>query len=160
MADYQGPDPLAPDPLISAVVEMRPDAAEGSGLAVDNPGGVVAQAAAMLEGAPVDGGAAQGSGAPGPEQESGVAKAKGYFSKAGFEVHAPLGSTFSIAARQSQFEEFFGQRLLVDDEHFFSPVTTAEGADQLTLDPLPDDIRSLVRAVSFPPPPELPTGLV
>ncbi len=157
MADDQGTDPFAPDPLISAVVEMHPEVAEG-GLAVDNPGGVVAQAAAVLEGAAVE-----GSGPPaaaGPEQESGVAKVKGYFSRAGFEVHAPIGTTFSIAAPRSQFEEFFGQRLMVDDEHFFSPVTTAEGADELTLEPLPEDIRALVRAVSFPPPPELPTGLI
>ena len=162
MGDVYGLDPFGHDPLVSAVVELRPDADEGGAdTSGQDPSEVLSQAAAMLEGVVVETGPGQdpASEARVPEQGSGLAKAKGYFTKAGFEVHAPLGSTFSIAGRRSQFEELFGQRVVVDEDSFFSPVTTAEGTQELPLEPLPDEIRALVQAVSFPPPPELPAGL-
>ena len=157
---------LEPDPFVSAVVQIRADAPEATGgPPAADPHGVVTAAAAVLEG--VDMGAEglgpSAQGEPGaadvPGQGSAVAKAKGYFTKAGFEVHAPVGTSFSIGGRRSQFEGFFGQRLRVDEERLFSPVTTADGGNQLPLDAVPEEVRAMVESVSFPPPPELPTGL-
>ncbi|MDQ3570232.1 MAG: hypothetical protein M3396_06345 [Actinomycetota bacterium] len=156
-------DPETRDPLVSAVVAVREDA-PSDGSAVDNPVDVISEAAAMLAGVNLEvdvasapsGAESSSEGEPG--QANAIARAKGYFEKAGFEVHAPIAMTFSIAATKSFFEEFFGQGLLVDEERFFAPVTTTEGGDQLPTDGLPDDIRDLVQAV-FLPPPELPEGL-
>ena len=154
------PDPL--DPLLSAVVEVRHDAVSAGGV-VDNPVDVVSEAAAVIGGVDLGVEAAPGSGEPTdvpvPGSGHAMARVKGYFEKAGFEVHAPIGTTFSIAARRSYFEQFFGSRLIVDEEHFFAPVTTAGGGDQLAVDVLPGEIRDLVQSVSLPPPPELPGGV-
>lgn len=157
-------DPETRDPLVSAVVEVREDA-PSDGSAVDNPIDVVSEATAMLEGVNLgldvasapSGGESSGEAATG--QASATARAKGYFEKSGFEVHAPIGTTFSIAASKSFFEEFFGEGLVVDEERFFAPVTTTEGGDQLPTDGLPEEIRDVVQAVFLPPPPELPEGL-
>ena len=40
---------------------------------------------------------------------------KGHFTSAGFEVHAPLGSSFGIAGPKSQFEKTFNVVLVVND---------------------------------------------
>ena len=160
--DVEGP---GADPLVSAVVRVGPDPGEGAtGTAVEDPTSVVSEAAAMLGGEAAAVGGSPGSGrlAPAdvsvPEQGSAMARVKGYFTRAGFEVHAPVGTTFSIAARRSLFEEFFGERLRVDEEQLLSPVRTADGGDSLPLERLPAEIRNLVEAVSFPPPPQLPGG--
>ncbi len=158
--------PLDADPFVSALVDVRSDAPEGtSGSPSPDPHNVVSAAAAVLDGVDM-GNQELGASAPEdpgavsvPGQGSAVAKAKGYFTKAGFEVHAPVGASFSIGGRRSHFEEFFGQPLRVDEERPFSPVTTADGGDQLPLDPLPDDVRAMVGSISFPPPPDLPPGL-
>ncbi len=157
-------EPLDADPLVSAVVQIRPDAPEGTeGPPAADPHNVVSAAAAVLDGVDMGtGGLDAGRAEPGtgvPAQGNAVAKAKGYFTKAGFEVHAPVGTSFSIGGRRSQFEELFGERLMVDEEHLFSPVTTADGGAQLPLQALPDEVKAMVESVSFPPPPELPTGL-
>ncbi|MDQ3679243.1 MAG: hypothetical protein M3378_01615 [Actinomycetota bacterium] len=157
-------DPETRDPLVSAVVAVREDA-QSDGPAVDDPVDVVAEAAAVLEGVNLGldetsvpgGGESSGGAAAG--QANAIGRAKGYFEKAGFEVHAPIGMTFSIAASKSFFEEFFGQGLVVDEERFFAPVTTTDGGDQLPMNGLPEEIRGLVQAVFLPPPPELPEGL-
>lgn len=157
-------DPDAPDPLISAVVEVREDAASSAG-AVGDPIDVVSEAAAVIGGVDLglDVAAAPDPGrpddVPSPGPSDVLARAKGWFEKAGFEVHAPIRMTFSIAAQRSFFENFFSVGLVVDEEHFFVPVTTADGGDQLPTDPLPEEIRSLVRSISLPPPPDLPDGL-
>jgi hypothetical protein len=122
---------VATDPTVSAIVE--------------------------LEGAAPGAGSDAGSGeAAGPPRDlATIAKTKSYFTTAGFEVHAPLGMSFSIAAKRSHFEEYFGQKLAIDDEDLFGAVTTEAGDAVLPLDPIPDDIRPMIRAVSFPPPPDL-----
>ena len=156
-------DPDALDPMVSAVVEVRDDA-PNDGQTVDDPIDVVSEAAAVIGGvdlgldiAPDPSGGSAG-GDPAPKQGNAMAKVKRYFEKARFDIHAPIGMTFSIAARRSFFEQFFGASLVVDEERFFAPVTTADGGDQLPTAALPDEIRDLVRSISLPPPPELPPG--
>lgn len=154
------------DPLVAAVVHVRPEAEEATGgVAAEDPTAVASQAAAILSGGGVPASdVASGPGGPTdvtvPEQGSALARVKGYFTRAGFEVHAPVGTSFSIAAPRSRFEELFGERLVVDQERLLSPVTTADGGDALPLDRLPDEVQALVGAVSLPPPPELPPGLL
>ncbi len=122
---------MATDPTVSAIVELQ-----GA--------------------APPAGSDAGSAGASGPPRDlATIAKTKSYFTNAGFEVHAPLGMSFSIAAKRSHFEEYFGQKLAIDDEDLFGAVTTEGGEAVLPLDPLPEDIRPMVRAVTFPPAPEL-----
>ncbi len=121
---------MATDPTVSAIVELQGSAPE-TGLDAE-------------------------SAAAGPPRDlATIARTKSYFTNAGFEVHAPLGMSFSIAAKRSHFEEYFGQKLAIDDEDLFGAVTTEGGDAVLPLDPLPDDIRPMVRAVTFPPPPSL-----
>lgn len=159
-------DPPDVDPFVSAVVQVRPQGAEDAGgPPAPDLQSVVSEAAALLEGVDMGteepgGPPAGGAGAPDvPGQGGAAARVKGYFTTAGFEVHAPVGQSFSIGGRRSQFEAFFGQSLKVDEERLFSPVTTADGGDHLSLHALPEDVRDLVESVSFPPPPELPPGL-
>jgi len=158
--DFEG-DAL--DQVVSAVVELREDVTVGP--AVGDPMDVVAEAAGMLAGVDLglDGVAAPDKGQSGggyvlPE-ESAMTQVKRYFEKAKFDIHAPIGMTFSIAARRSFFEQFFGQRLVIDEEQFFVPVTTEDGGDQLPVEGLPAEIRALVKSISLPPPPELPPGV-
>ncbi len=150
------------DQLVSAVVELQEDAAAGA--AVDDPIDVVSEAAGMLAGVDLglDEVAAPSKGEPAAtpavEQPSAMARVKRYFEKSKFDIHAPIGMTFSIAARRSFFEQFFGQRLVIDEERFFAPVTTADGSSQLSVEVLPEEIRVLVKSISLPPPPEIPAG--
>ncbi len=151
------------DQVVSAVVELREDATGGPTL--DDKIDVVAEAAGMLAGVDLglDEVAAPDKGQPGggyvrPE-ESAMVQVKRYFEKSKFDIHAPIGMTFSIAARRSFFEQFFGQRLVIDEEQFFVPVTTEDGGDQLPMEGLPAEIRALVKSISLPPPPELPPGV-
>ncbi len=151
------------DQMVSAVVELREDSAPG-GVAVDDPIDVVSQAADMLAGVDLglDEAATPSKGEPAgasaPGEVSAMAQVKRYFEKSKFDIHAPIGMTFSIAARRSFFEQFFGLRLVIDEETFFAPVTTADGGDQLPVEGLPEEIRALVKSISLPPPPELPAG--
>ncbi len=87
-----------------------------------------------------------------------MARAKQYFTSSGFEVHAPVGSTFSIGARQSAFERFFGVTLHVDADQLGSPVEVEGGGRELSLEPLSEEVRGVVRQISFPPPVKLETG--
>ena len=87
-----------------------------------------------------------------------ITPAKGHFTSAGFEVHAPLGSTFDIAGPKSQFEKTFGVDLVVNDQDLVTQVTTSGGDLELPLDPLPDEIRRVVASVRFAEPPPLPFG--
>ena len=154
------------DPLVSAVVQLRPRTEEEPGGPAEGDAGVATQAAAVLQGGgapPSPALSARGrapADVPVPDEGTAVSRTKAYFTKAGFEVHAPVGLTFSIAAPQSLFEEFFGQGLAVDDERFGSPVTTADGADELSLERLPGQVRDMVERVFFPPPPDLPFDIV
>src|SRR5215471_15797818 len=99
----------APDPTVSAVVQMT-NADE--------------RAAA---------------GAPVLHDNQATAQVKGWFTKAGFEVHAPFATSFSIGAKQSLFEEVFGAKLHVD-EGLTAAVTLADGGRDLDTSHLPDDV--------------------
>lgn len=84
-----------------------------------------------------------------------IAKAKGSFTAAGFEVHAPLGTSFSIAGKRSLFERVFGQSISVDDETIGAVATVEGGGLELATTALPEELRSQVKGVSFMPPPPM-----
>lgn len=146
------------DPYISAVVSLRRGGTPASDEpTVENPGGVAGEGAAILEGAsaseftmgdrpvsPTD--------VAVPTQGGAIARAKAYFTKAGFEVHAPLGATFSIGNRKSRFETFFDKPLVIDENRLGGPVTTEAGARELPLEPLPDEIREMIETITLPAP--------
>ena len=113
------------DPLVSAVVTVRPPATPPS------------------------------EGQEGRDFPA-ISKVKAHLTSAGFEVAAPLGATFTIAAKQSHFEKYFGQTLSVDDSGLMRSVTTEDGGRDLPLQVLPEDLQEKVESVSFLPPPELP----
>ncbi len=152
------------DPYLSAVVSLRRDhQPESDEATVENPGGVGGEAAAILEGtSPSEPSASSRAVSPTdvavPVHGGAIARTKAYFTKAGFEVHAPLGTLFSIGNRKSRFETFFGQALVVDEERLGGPVTTEDGGRQLPLAPLPEEIQALVEDITLPVPPDLLGG--
>ncbi len=87
-----------------------------------------------------------------------ITPAKGHFTSAGFEVHAPLGSTFGIAGPKSLFESTFDRILVVNDQDLITMVTIDGGGTELPLDILPDSIKRVVESVRFIEPPPLPFG--
>src|SRR5688572_2110643 len=87
-----------------------------------------------------------------------ITPVKGHFTSAGFEVHAPLGSSFGIAGPKSQFEKTFNVVLVVNDENLVTTVTTEAGEMDLPLDPLPDNLRAVVQSIRFIDPPPLVFG--
>ncbi|MGH9155590.1 MAG: hypothetical protein ACRD1K_07125 [Acidimicrobiales bacterium] len=95
------------------------------------------------------------AGARGSLTQQDIAKAKGHFTAAGFEVHAPLGTSFSIGGKRSLFERVFGQSVCVDEETVGAVVTVEGGGLELPTAGLPDEVRSQVKGVSFMPPPPL-----
>lgn len=148
---------MEPDPYVSAVVSVRRDRQAGPDEAtVENPGGIGGEAAAILEGAspsePSSNRPVSAADVAVPAHGGAIARAKAYFTKAGFEVHAPLGATFSIGNRKSRFETFFGKSLVIDEERLGGPVTTTDGERELPLEPLPDEMREMVESVALPPP--------
>src|SRR3954454_7543753 len=88
-----------------------------------------------------------------------ITPAKGHFTSAGFEVHAPLGATFGIAGPKSLFERTFDRVLVVNDQELVTTVTTDAGETDLPLDPLPENIRKVTESVRFIEPPPLSFGL-
>ncbi len=153
------------DPYVSAVVSLRSDQGDGGGEAtVPNPEGVASQAAAVLEGAsPTPSIAARRHAGPGdisvPEGGNLTTRVKGYFTNAAFEVHAPLGTIFSIGAPRSRFESFFGQRLVIEEGRLGSPVTTEDGGRELSTEELPAEVRDAVESILLPEPPDFPPGI-
>lgn len=85
-----------------------------------------------------------------------VARTKQFFANSGFEVHAPVGSSFSIGGKQSTFERFFEVELTLDETQLGSPVSTAAGERSLRLATLPEEFRAIVESVTFPPAVEIP----
>ena len=83
---------------------------------------------------------------------------KAHFTAAGYEVHAPLGSSFGIAGPKSQFEQTFGIPLTINDENLVTTVTTESGDLELPLDPLPEELRPVVESIRFIEPPPLVFG--
>ena len=92
------------------------------------------------------------AGQPGLHVNQATSQLKAHLTKVGFEVHAPFNTTFSIGGKQSLFEEYFGQKIVVD-QGLISTVTVEGGGNQLSLDAMPDDMRAFVRSVSFVSPP-------
>ena len=80
-----------------------------------------------------------------------VARTKQFFANSGFEVHAPVGSTFSIGGKQSTFERFFDVELMVDENQLGSPVSTVAGDRHLDLHTLPEEFQVIVGSITFPP---------
>lgn len=144
---------------MSAVVHLSA-VADADEPAVDDPEDVAAQGAAVLAGTPTapvsQRRRARPREIPVPPSGSPAARARTYFTSAGFEIHAPLGTMFSIGAARSRFESFFEARLVVDEEHLGAPMTTESGGRDLPLDGLPEEIQRLVERVSLPLPPVLP----
>ena len=87
-----------------------------------------------------------------------ISPAKGHFTTAGFEVHAPLGSSFGIAGPKTQFEKTFNVVLVVSDENLVTTVTTDSGDLELPLDSLPENLRAVVESIRFVEPPPLVFG--
>ena len=85
-----------------------------------------------------------------------VSRTKQYFANSGFEVHAPVGSTFSIGGKHSTFERFFEVELTVDETQLGSPVSIATGETSLPLGTLTEEFQAIVESVTFPPPVEIP----
>ena len=87
-----------------------------------------------------------------------ITPAKAHFTSAGFEVHAPLGSSFGIAGPKSLFESTFDRVLLVNDQELVTSVTTESGESDLPLDSLPESLRQVTESVRFIEPPPLVFG--
>lgn len=98
----------------------------------------------------------EAAGAPVLHDNQATAQVKGWFTKAGFEVHAPFISSFSIGGKQTLFEETFGAKLLIA-EGLTSSVTLEGGDRDLDVTRLPDEIRLLIKTISFIPPPDFAT---
>ena len=94
----------------------------------------------------------EAAGAPGLHDNQATSQVKTHLTKAGFEVHAPFVSSFSIGGTQSLFEDYFGTKLTVD-EGLISEVSLEDGGRDLPVAPLPDDVRPLVRSIAFVSPP-------
>ena len=84
-----------------------------------------------------------------------ITPAKAHFTSAGFEVHAPLGSSFGIAGPKSLFESTFDRVLMVNDQELVTSVTTESGEADLPLDSLPESLRKVTESVRFIEPPPL-----
>ena len=88
-----------------------------------------------------------------------IAPVKSHFTSAGFEVHAPLGSSFGIAGPKSLFESTFHRVLVVSEQELVTSVTTESGESDLPLEPLPEELRAVTESVRFIEPPPLTFGL-
>ena len=112
------------DPTISAVVELHPPG--------DLPDAL---------------------GAP-DEYQRQTAMLKAHLTAAGFEVHAPFASSFSIGAKISQFVDYFGDPVKMEDDGVFTSITVEGGGRELNLEPVPEEGRQMVKAIHFMPPPD------
>ena len=97
------------------------------------------------------------SGIPLSEDLRAIGLAKSRLTSAGFEVHAPFTGRFSIGAKKSVFEEFFGEKIVIDDNNLIRSVTVSSGGYELPLENLPADLKGLVGSVAFTPPPDWAT---
>ena len=87
------------------------------------------------------------------EYQRATSKLKAHFTSAGFEVHAPFHTSFSIGARVSTFEDYFGEKVLVE-EGLVTSVTLQGGGTELPREKVPDDVGGIVKKVFFMPPPD------
>lgn len=142
------------DRWLSAVVQLRPVEERAPG---DEPVAPPPPDITIPEGVHI----APAPGAPTREVKvpvavAQVARTKQFFANSGFEVHAPVGSTFSIGGKQSVFERFFDVELSVDETQLGSPVSTASGERHLDLDTLPEEFHLILESITFPPAVEIP----
>jgi hypothetical protein len=77
-----------------------------------------------------------------------------FFGREGFEVTGVAGMGFSIVAAPALFERVFGEPLELGEEAGVGTAGTAGGALELPLGMLPEEIRRLIQAVTFTPPPD------
>jgi hypothetical protein len=82
-----------------------------------------------------------------------VSKLKAHLTSAGFEVHAPFHTSFSIGAKQSHFEKYFDTKIAVE-EGLITSVTLEGGGTDLSLDPIPEEDAGIVKRIYFMPPPD------
>ncbi|HEX3393182.1 MAG TPA: hypothetical protein VHS52_01530 [Acidimicrobiales bacterium] len=94
----------------------------------------------------------EAAGQPGMHDNQATAQLKANLTKAGFEVHAPFQTSFSIGGKKSLFEEYFAQKLNVDED-LLGIVTVDGGAQELSLDAVPDDVKPFVHSIAFVSPP-------
>jgi len=94
----------------------------------------------------------EAAGMPGLHANQATSQLKANLTKAGFEVHAPFQTSFSIGAKKSLFEDYFRQKLLID-EGLLGIVTIDGGTQELPLDAVPDDVRVYVHSIAFVSPP-------
>ena len=87
-----------------------------------------------------------------------ITPVKAHFTTAGFEVHAPLGSSFGIAGPKTQFEKTFDVVLVVNEENLVTTVATESGDLELPVDSLPENLRAVVESIRFVEPPPLVFG--
>ena len=99
------------------------------------------------------------SGVPLSEDLRAIGLAKSRLTSAGFEVHAPFTGKFSIGAKRTLFEEYFGEKVVVDDTQLIRSVTVESGGYALPLDNLPNELQGLIGSVEFMPPPDFARGL-
>lgn len=150
---------MSEDPYVSAVVHLVDTSETDRSAPVGEGGDVAAEGAAVLAGttaAPVSQRRFAGPlEIPVPPSPHPPTRVRGYFTSAGFEVHAPMGTMFSIGAGKARFEGFFGVELVVDEERLGAPMTTGSGERDLPLQGLPDEIRRVVERITLPLPPQL-----
>jgi hypothetical protein len=87
------------------------------------------------------------------EYQRATSKLKAHFTSAGFEVHAPFHTSFSIGAKVSQFQDYFGEHVVVE-EGLVTSVTVEGGKAELDRDKIPEDVAGIVKSVFFMPPPD------
>lgn len=142
------------DRWLSAVVQLLPAAVRAPG---DEPVSQPPPNIAVPEGvhiAPAPGEATREVKVPVAVAQ--VARIKQYLANTGFEVHAPVGATFSIGGKQSVFERYFEVELTVDESQLGSPVSTASGERHLSLSTLPEEFHGIVESITFPPAVQVP----
>lgn len=88
-----------------------------------------------------------------PSSES-VLAAQRAFVDAGFEVAAPVGTSFSITAPASTFERVFNVKIESDGRGSARVASDDKGNYELPLSSLSEALREIVTAVTFSPPPD------
>lgn len=83
-----------------------------------------------------------------------VTAATDFFRDRGFEVSEPHGISFTITGPQSVFERTFGARLTVIRHDGVTSVTGEASTLELPLNQVPSNVRDVIEAVTFTPPPD------
>ncbi len=142
------------DRWLSAVVQLRPAAERAPGDEIVAPEIPHVQIPEGVHIAPAPGEKTREVKVPVAVAQ--VARTKQFFANSGFEVHAPVGSTFSIGGKQSTFERFFDCELTVDESQLGSPVSTVAGDRHLELGTLPEEFQAIIGSITFPPAVQVP----